>query len=612
MVNHNNDKGVVIESNDNREEIRLLQQVTTAAGDDDVNEKNNKEEEIPPSPPRSYGQATVRERNVVQVKAKRNHPQFVYSRVYVNMQVGKCQEYNIDNNTSLLTRDKRFKEFMDRPYAIIPQGDKSYLLISPKWTGFRAGWLESQTETYYIFRIDRYAAWSGLVPDELREDLDLDPRYSSLRLSQNGGGDYLLVGNEVELEDAWIRYRESLLRKEKEKGGGVGLGTIRVKSASSARFNLASKLVSDGVIPWTGREVNQSWRWTTNIQLRPYQKEVMDFFIKHGAMTLVYPFGAGKTVLGVQAISCVSDRTLVVVPSLSQIAVWQKYIQQHFHQNNNDNQNNNNNKPRVALLYGGANKKGGSSYKYADIIISTYESALTYLTKERFKLLIFDECHHFPANTYSILAFLDADYRLGLSGSPYREDGRSELIYVLSGSPYGSDWGRLFEEGWVKKPEINIHVTSTKLSFLQSLLDSTSSTSTLLKNGGSVGGNTVIFCDSLSLGEQASRLTGLPFIYGEHTLKERVEALNKFKRFICSRIFDEGMDMPDIKNIVELDFLGGSRRQQLQRVGRLMHSTVVDGTQYHLLMSPDELQKYERRLYGLYSRQFKVNVVRHY
>jgi hypothetical protein len=70
--------------------------------------------------------------------------------------------------------------------------------------------------------------------------------------------------------------------------------------------------------------------------------------------------------------------------------------------------------------------------------------------------------------------------------------------------------------------------------------------------------------------------------------------------------------MPDIKNIVELDFFGGSKRQQLQRVGRLMHSTVVDGTRYHLLMLPAELHKYGRRLYGLYSREFKVNVVRHY
>jgi superfamily II DNA or RNA helicase len=123
-------------------------------------------------------------------------------------------------------------------------------------------------------------------------------------------------------------------------------------------------------------------------------------------------------------------------------------------------------------------------------------------------------------------------------------------------------------------------------------------------------GNTVVFCDSLYIGDEASRLTGVAFVYGEHSLKERIEALNKHRRFICSRIFDEGMDMPDVKNIIEIDFLGGSRRQQLQRLGRLMHS-LIDGVEYHLFMSPEELQKYERRLYGLYSRQFKVNVVRY-
>jgi DNA excision repair protein ERCC-3 len=542
-----------------------------------------------------HGEIRVRERNIVSVKAKKHHPQFIYNRVYVSMQTGKCLEYNVDNDTSLLTRDERFKEFIDRPYAVIPQGEgeggggeekkKSYLLISPKWTGFRAGWLESQTETYNIFRVDRYAAWSGLVPDELKEELDLSPRYVSIQLLQlqnnnNNGGSSYLVGNEAELEDAWIRYREYLLRKEK----GIG---IRIKSTISARFNLASKLVSDGIIPWTGRTVNQSWKWSTDIQLRTYQLEAMDFFIKHGAMTLVYPFGAGKTLFGVQAISCVSGRTLVVVPSVSQISVWQKYIDKHFNNTNNP-------KPRIGLFYG---RGGARKDRYVDIIISTYESALTHLIKERFKLLIFDECHHFPANTYSRLAFLDADYRLGLSGSPYREDGRSELIYVLSGTPYGSDWERLFEEGWVKKPQINLHVTPMKLSILQSMLQA-------------LKGNTLVFCDALSIGEEASRLTGLPFIHGEHSLKERTKAVDKYKRFICSRIFDEGMDMPDVKNIIELDFLGGSKRQQLQRVGRIMHS-LIDGSEYHLLMSPDELQKYEKRLYGLYSRKFKVNVVKH-
>lgn len=74
---------------------------------------------------------------------------------------------------------------------------------------------------------------------------------------------------------------------------------------------------------------------------------------------------------------------------------------------------------------------------------------------------------------------------------------------------------------------------------------------------------------------------------------------------------EERNDLPDVKNIIEIDFLGGSKRQQLQRVGRLMHS-LVDGVEYHLLMSSEELQKYERRMYGLYSRQFKVSVVKYY
>jgi superfamily II DNA or RNA helicase len=532
----------------------------------------------------------IRERNITSVKARADRPHFLYSRVYVGMQAGKCLEYNINKDTSLLTRDETFKDFMERPYAAIPQGEKKYLLIVPKWTGFKAGWLESQTETFYIFRVDRYAAWAGLVPDELKQDLNLSSRYASIRLEDNYSGRYsCLVGNESEIEDAWIRYREYLLRKEKKYNKGSSSeeeeeARIRIKSSVSARFNLALKLIMDGIIPWTGRKVEQSWKWLTDIQLRPYQKKAMDFFVEHGSMTLVYPFGSGKTLFGVHAISCVSGRTLVVVPSISQIAVWQKYIKQHFLPNS---------KPRLGFFYGGASRK---DIYAADIIISTYESALTHLTKENFKLLIFDECHHFPANTYSRLAFLDAQYRIGLSGSPYREDGRSELIYILSGSPYGSDWDRLFEEGWVKRPEVNLHVSYAKRSLLQSMLQR-------------LKGNTIVFCDTISLGQEAARLTGLPFLYGEHSLSKRIEAMHKYHRFICSRIFDEGIDIPNIKNIIEIDFLGGSRRQQLQRVGRLMHS-LIEGAEYHLIMSPDELQKYEKRLYGLYSRQFNVNVIK--
>jgi hypothetical protein len=69
------------------------------------------------------------------------------------------------------------------------------------------------------------------------------------------------------------------------------------------------------------------------------------------------------------------------------------------------------------------------------------------------------------------------------------------------------------------------------------------------------------------------------------------------------------MDIKDVKNIIDLDFLGGSRRQQLQRVGRLMHS-LENKIQYHLLVTPLEYTQHKKRLYGLYTHTFKVNVIK--
>jgi hypothetical protein len=53
--------------------------------------------------------------NIVLVKAKNDQSQFTYNRVYVSMRHGKYLEYNLGDDTSLLTRDERFQEFLVRP-----------------------------------------------------------------------------------------------------------------------------------------------------------------------------------------------------------------------------------------------------------------------------------------------------------------------------------------------------------------------------------------------------------------------------------------------------------------------------------------------------------------
>jgi DNA excision repair protein ERCC-3 len=240
------------------------------------------------------------------------------------------------------------------------------------------------------------------------------------------------------------------------------------------------------------------------------------------------------------------------------------------------------------VFYGEKKERG------KDITIATYDTALAYLTREKYGLMIFDEGHHHPAASYSRLAFMDIEYRISMTASPFREDGNDSLIYVLGGPARGGDWDRLFRDGWVRKPVINLHIVSDKMRFLKQLLDK-------------VSGKTMIFCDTIRIGEEASRVMGLPYAHGKHTRKMR-DALTERGRFIVSRIYDESMDIKDVRNVIELDFMGGSRRQQLQRVGRLMHS-IEDNTQYHLLMTPLEYTQHRKRLYGLYTHTFKVNLI---
>ena len=67
---------------------------------------------------------------------------------------------------------------------------------------------------------------------------------------------------------------------------------------------------------------------------------------------------------------------------------------------------------------------------------------------------------------------------------------------------------------------------------------------------------------------------------------------------IASSIADEGLSIPDIRRIVEVDFLFGSPMQAGQRVGRLMNQAADATTpgEHHVLMSREEFRRYAKRL----------------
>ena len=70
---------------------------------------------------------------------------------------------------------------------------------------------------------------------------------------------------------------------------------------------------------------------------------------------------------------------------------------------------------------------GGGYYEIEDLTVTTYSSAYRHMDRlgNRWGLVIFDECHHLPGDVYSHAAEMClAPYRLGLTATPERADGR--------------------------------------------------------------------------------------------------------------------------------------------------------------------------------------------
>jgi len=248
----------------------------------------------------------------------------------------------------------------------------------------------------------------------------------------------------------------------------------------------------------------------------------------------------------------------------------------------------------------------GSSYRSTgDVTITTYQTALKKFVDEEFDLLIVDDAHHLPADTFSKLVTIKAKYRIALTATPFREDGRTELIYALGGFPIATGWEEMVRKGVVQKPEIMVYITNHKLLILKSLMKN------ILKQ--LQDRKVIVYADYIDEGRMVAKFLEMtfnekvPYVYGETPLRERYKVLEDHKIIVASRVFDEGMDITNLFASIEYSFLFGSRRQELQRAGRLMHS-LYRGVRHYVIMTPDEFENYEKRFLSLIGRGITVTM----
>lgn len=155
---------------------------------------------------------------------------------------------------------------------------------------------------------------------------------------------------------------------------------------------------------------------TLQIEPRDYQQAALGGWRTHDRQgTVILPTGSGKTFLGLQAIADAGVSTLVVTPTIDLMNQWHSTLTNAFDDQLTET---------IGVL-------GGGSHEIAPLTVTTYDSAYRYIDEygDQFGLLITDEAHHLAAETYlQIPEMTIAPYRLGLTATYERADGREELL----------------------------------------------------------------------------------------------------------------------------------------------------------------------------------------
>ncbi len=178
---------------------------------------------------------------------------------------------------------------------------------------------------------------------------------------------------------------------------------------------------SDTLLPTEERRAPYALPISVTLDLIPrdYQREAVDAWLRpDGRGIVVLPTGAGKTVVAYDAIARLGVRTLVVVPTIDLLRQWRAGLTE-----------------RLGVPAEQVGAIGGGERQAGPLTVITYDSAAMPRRKlDGYGLLIFDEVHHLPAQTYrAIAAKSAAPWRLGLSATLERADGLHAELDALIG-----------------------------------------------------------------------------------------------------------------------------------------------------------------------------------
>lgn len=323
--------------------------------------------------------------------------------------------------------------------------------------------------------------------------------------------------------------------------------------------------------------------------IREYQKQAAENFIgghqaPGGSGVVVLPCGAGKTIVGMYAMSLLKRRTLILVTNVTAAHQWRREILE-----------------KTTLSSEMVGEYSGEVKEIRPVTIATYQ-ILTYRKKksepflhygifnmENWGLIIYDEVHLLPAPVFKFTAELQARRRLGLTATLVREDGHEKDVFTLIGpKKYDVPWKDLERQGWIASArcvEIRVDLSpadkmrylslpprqqirsayenQVKLDVVRYLLEKHTKDQVL------------IIGQYLSQVKQFAAEFDVPLIIGSTPNSKRDELYASFRKgeittLVLSKVGNFAIDLPDANVAVQVSGSFGSRQEEAQRLGRIL------------------------------------------
>ncbi|RCV26863.1 hypothetical protein SETIT_5G279200v2 [Setaria italica] len=361
---------------------------------------------------------------------------------------------------------------------------------------------------------------------------------------------------------------------------------------------------------------------------RPYQEKSLSKMFGNGRTRsgiIVLPCGAGKSLVGVSAACrikksclCLATNAVSVDQWAFQFKLWSTIKDDHI--------------SRVVVTTYNMVAFGGKRSEDSEKIIEE-------IRNREWGLLLMDEVHVVPAHMFrKVISITKSHCKLGLAATLVREDERiTDLNFLIGPKLYEANWLDLVKGGFIANVQCEeVWCPMTKEFFAEYLKKENSKKKQVLYvmnpnkfraceflirfHEQQRGDKIIVFADNLfALTAYAMKLRK-PMIYGATSHAERTRILYQFKNspevhtIFLSKVGDNSIDIPEANVIIQISSHAGSRRQEAQRLGRILrakgkHQDRMAGGKeeynafFYSLVSTDTQEMY----YSTKSQQFLID-----